>query len=71
MANLLLATVNFKPCTRPHVLKERWCRDFPQGFETRVSGAPNVEKGVLDYDSGVFCFNEIKTTTKILIILAF
>ena len=28
-------------------------------------------EGVLEYDSGVCCFKEIKTTAKILIILAF
>ena len=28
-------------------------------------------KGVLDYDSGVYYFKEVKTTAKILIIVAF
>ena len=28
-------------------------------------------KGVLDYDSGVCCLKEVKSTAKILIILAF
>ena len=28
-------------------------------------------KRVVDYDSGVCCFKEVKTTAKILIILAF
>ena len=28
-------------------------------------------KGVLDYDSGVRCFKEIKATAKIMIIFAF
>ena len=28
-------------------------------------------KGVLDYDSGVCCFKEVKTTARVLIILAF
>ena len=28
-------------------------------------------KGVLDYDSRVCCFKEVKTTAKILLILAF
>ena len=32
---------------------------------------PYLEYKGLDYDSGVRCFTEVKTTAKILIILAF
>ena len=46
------------------------------GFSLRASkresqGLPMWSKGVLEYDSEVCCFNEVKTTAKILIILAF
>ena len=45
------------------------------GFSLRAfkgsQGLPMWSKGVLDYDSGVCPFKEVKTTAKILIILAF
>ena len=48
----------------------------PSGFSLRAlkqgsQGLPMWSKGVLDYDSVICCFKEVKTTDKILIILAF
>ena len=48
----------------------------PAGFSLRAfkrgsQGFCLWSKGVLDYDSVVCCFKEIKTTAKILIILDF
>ena len=40
-------------------------------FKRGSQGLPLWSKGVLDYDSGVCCFKEVKTTAKVLIILAF
>ena len=37
----------------------------------RVQGVPVWSKGVLDHDSGVCCFKEVKTTATILTALAF
>ena len=37
----------------------------------RIPRTPNGSKGVREYDSGVCCFKEVKTTAKILIIPAF
>ena len=34
-------------------------------------GLPMWSKGILEYDSGVCCLNGVKTTAKILIVLAF
>ena len=39
---------------------------FKQGSQR----LPVWSEGVLDYDSGVCCFKEVKTTAKILIILS-
>ena len=40
-------------------------------FKSGSQRLPMWSKGVLDYDSEVCCFKEVKTTAKILIILAF
>ena len=40
-------------------------------FKQGSQGLPVWSKGVLDYDSGVCCFKEVKTTAKILIIIDF
>ena len=45
---------------------------FPSGLLNKGPKDTQCEvKGVLDYDSGVCCFKEVKTTARILIILAF
>ena len=40
-------------------------------FKGGSQGAPVWSKGVLNYDTGICCFKEVKTTAKILITLAF
>ena len=43
---------------------------FPSGLLNK-SPKDSQCKGVIDYDSGACCLKEVKTTAKILIILAF
>ena len=42
-----------------------------RAFKRGSQGVPMRSKGVLDYDSRVCCFKEVKTTAKIMKILAF
>ena len=50
----------------------RYFSGFPhRAFKQGSQGLSIWSKGVLDYDSGICCFKEVKTTAKILIILAF
>ena len=50
----------------------RYFSGFPlRAFKQGSQGLSMWSKGVLDYDSGVCCFKEVKTTAKILIVLAF
>ena len=44
---------------------------FLRAFEQGSHGLPMWSKGVFDYNSGGCCFEEVKTTSKILIVLAF
>ena len=41
-----------------------------RAFKSGSQGLPMWSKGVLDYESGVCCFKVVKTTAKILIVLA-
>ena len=58
-----------KTCLEEAIYTVAWFA--PLGFKKRVAMTPYLEYKGLDYDSGVRCFTEVKTTAKILIILAF